>query len=128
MYAGVFSPVYLRRLVPGRKAGLGLKGQVSLMVHSLAWTLGPWEVVIILVIALLLFGKRLPEVGKSLGKGLVEFKKGLRGVEEDIERSTSEYEYRSTQEAKKIDREPTPPPTGTASATPQAKVTENEQA
>ncbi len=96
------------------------------MVHSLAWTLGPWEVVIILVIALLLFGKRLPEVGKSLGKGLVEFKKGLRGVEEDIERSTSEYEYRQTQETKKIDREPTPPTTDTA-ATP-AKVAEKEQA
>lgn len=47
--------------------------------------LGPWEIIIILVIALLIFGKRLPEVGKSLGKGIVEFKKGLHGVEDEIE-------------------------------------------
>ncbi len=47
--------------------------------------LGPWEILIILVIALLIFGKRLPEVGKSLGKGIVEFKKGLHGVEDEIE-------------------------------------------
>jgi sec-independent protein translocase protein TatA len=35
-------------------------------------------------IALLIFGKRLPEVGRSLGKGIVEFKKGLAGIEEDV--------------------------------------------
>jgi sec-independent protein translocase protein TatA len=35
-------------------------------------------------IALLLFGKRLPEVGRSLGKGIIEFKKGLAGIEEDV--------------------------------------------
>lgn len=36
------------------------------------------------VIALLLFGKRLPEMGKSLGKGIVEFKKGLHGIEDEV--------------------------------------------
>ncbi len=46
--------------------------------------LNAMEIVVILVIALLLFGKRLPEVGRSLGKGIVEFKKGIKGVEEDI--------------------------------------------
>jgi sec-independent protein translocase protein TatA len=44
---------------------------------------GQW--LVIAIIGLLLFGKRLPEVGRSLGKGIVEFKKGLKGVEEDIE-------------------------------------------
>jgi sec-independent protein translocase protein TatA len=39
---------------------------------------------IILAIGLLLFGRRLPEVGRSLGQGIVEFKKGLKGVEEEI--------------------------------------------
>src|SRR5580704_17458334 len=38
-------------------------------------------------IALLLFGKRLPDVGRSLGKGIVEFKKGLAGIEDEIEQS-----------------------------------------
>jgi sec-independent protein translocase protein TatA len=45
---------------------------------------GFWEWVVIAVIGLLLFGKRLPEVGRSLGKGIVEFKKGLKGVEEEV--------------------------------------------
>lgn len=47
--------------------------------------LDPGNWLILAMIALLLFGKRLPEVGKSLGKGIIEFKKGLQGVEEDIE-------------------------------------------
>lgn len=47
--------------------------------------LGPVEWIVILALGLLLFGKRLPEVGKSLGKGIVEFKKGLKGVEDEVE-------------------------------------------
>ena len=43
------------------------------------------EMLVILAIGLLLFGKRLPEVGKSLGKGIVEFKKGLKGIEDEID-------------------------------------------
>jgi sec-independent protein translocase protein TatA len=39
-------------------------------------------------IALLLFGKRLPEVGRSLGKGIIEFKKGLAGIEEDVSQAS----------------------------------------
>lgn len=46
---------------------------------------GVMEWAIIAVIALLIFGRRLPEVGKSLGKGIVEFKKGLKGIEDDID-------------------------------------------
>ncbi len=40
---------------------------------------------VILILGLLFFGKRLPEVGRSIGKGIVEFKKGLQGIEDDIE-------------------------------------------
>jgi sec-independent protein translocase protein TatA len=46
---------------------------------------GGAEWIIIAAIGLLLFGKRLPEVGRSLGKGIVEFKKGLKGVEDEVE-------------------------------------------
>lgn len=46
---------------------------------------GNSELLIILVIGLLLFGKRLPEVGRSLGKGIVEFKRGLKDIGTDIE-------------------------------------------
>ena len=50
---------------------------------------GPMEMMIILVIAVLLFGKRLPEVGRSLGKGIVEFKKGIRGIENELDSASS---------------------------------------
>jgi sec-independent protein translocase protein TatA len=40
----------------------------------------PWHIVLILLIALLLFGgKRLPEIGRSLGSGMREFKDSLMG-------------------------------------------------
>ena len=47
-----------------------------------AFALGPSEIVVLLVIGVLLFGNKLPEVGRSLGKSLVEFKKGFHGIEE----------------------------------------------
>jgi sec-independent protein translocase protein TatA len=46
------------------------------------------EMLIVLVIAVLLFGKRLPEVGRSLGKGLVEFKKGLNDIQSEVHSAT----------------------------------------
>jgi sec-independent protein translocase protein TatA len=51
--------------------------------------IGMPEMLVILGLGVLLFGKRLPEVGRSIGKGIVEFKKGLKGVEDDIEESSS---------------------------------------
>ena len=56
------------------------------MLHPIALGMpGGAEWIIIAAIGLLLFGKRLPEVGRSLGKGIVEFKKGLKGVEDEVE-------------------------------------------
>jgi sec-independent protein translocase protein TatA len=49
---------------------------------------GGYEWLIVGMIALLLFGKRLPEVARSLGKGIVEFKKGVRGIEDEVDNST----------------------------------------
>ena len=46
--------------------------------------IGPTEMLFFGIIALLLFGKRLPEVAHNLGKGLTEFKKGIKGVEDDF--------------------------------------------
>ena len=51
--------------------------------------IGTTEVIIILVIGLLIFGRRLPEVGKSLGRSIVEFKKGVKGIEDDIDQGTT---------------------------------------
>lgn len=60
------------------------------MLHPLALSMpGLPEWIIIGLIGLLLFGKRLPEVGRSLGKGIIEFKKGLKGVEDDMDNQVS---------------------------------------
>lgn len=46
---------------------------------------GPWEIVIIALVVLLLFGgKKIPELMKGLGKGVKSFKDGLNEVEKDI--------------------------------------------
>ena len=45
--------------------------------------IGPWQVAIIAIIVLLLFGgKKIPELMKGLGKGIKEFKDGIAGDEE----------------------------------------------
>jgi sec-independent protein translocase protein TatA len=44
-------------------------------------SIGPWEIVLLLLLALLLFGaKRLPEIGRSLGSGMREFKDSVSGM------------------------------------------------
>ncbi len=58
----------------------------------LAWMPGPFEWIVILLVALLLFGRRLPEVGRSLGQGLVEFKKGLKGVKDEVDQTKDEID------------------------------------
>ena len=48
-----------------------------------------WELLILLVVLLLIFGaKRLPEMGRSLGKGMREFKDSVTGVEESMTTTT----------------------------------------
>jgi sec-independent protein translocase protein TatA len=49
-------------------------------------TPGPFEIVIVLVIVLLIFGpKRLPDLGRSLGRGMREFKDSVTGKDDDDE-------------------------------------------
>lgn len=56
------------------------------MLETLAFISMPggWEWLIVLAIGLLIFGRRLPDVGRSIGKTVVEFRKGIREVEDDI--------------------------------------------
>jgi sec-independent protein translocase protein TatA len=49
------------------------------------FNLGGMEWVIILVIGLLLFGSRLPTVGRNIGKSITEFKKGMKEAQDDIQ-------------------------------------------
>jgi len=66
--------------------------------------IGPLEIVIVLIIALIVFGpKRLPELGKSLGKGLNEFRDGLSNIGHDDDEDDDEDDAEPA--------ELTPPPT-----------------
>src|SRR5262249_25955405 len=58
---------------------------VTMMLAFFEGILQPTHLLVILIIGLLIYGKRLPELGRSLGKGLVEFKKGLKGLEDDMD-------------------------------------------
>jgi sec-independent protein translocase protein TatA len=74
----------------------------------------PWHIVLLLLIALLLFGgKRLPEVGRSLGHGMREFKDAITGNSDDTSDTPPEL--------------PPAEPTAAATATPTtATPTERE--
>ena len=78
---------------------------------------GPFELAIVLVIALIVFGpKRLPELGKSVGRGIREFKGSLSGENDDDEAAPP---------AKIESAQPPPPPSESAEA---AKADESAEA
>ncbi len=64
--------------------------------------LGATELMVVAFVALLIFGNRLPSVMRSLGKSVTEFKKGVAGIEEDIDQAVT---------ADKDDKKKGPPPT-----------------
>ncbi len=64
---------------------------MSLVPVPLAF-LGTTELIVIAVIALLLFGTRLPKVARSLGQSVTEFKSGLEEGKRDAERPRGDYE------------------------------------
>ncbi len=52
--------------------------------------IGPWELVLVLVIALIIFGPgKLPEVAKSVGKGINEFKRASNEVKQQVQEAVS---------------------------------------
>ena len=59
---------------------------------------GGYELIIVAGIALLLFGHRLPSVMRSLGRGVVEFKRGIQGVEDEIEEVNKTVSHDSSSE------------------------------
>jgi sec-independent protein translocase protein TatA len=72
--------------------------------------LSPWHLLLIGVVAILLFGNRLPEVARSLGRSVNEFKRGLKEVKEDFDDAVSDDTPREKldappdqEEAKQID-------------------------
>jgi len=69
---------------------------ITLDAFTLAFGLpGHWEWVVLLVLGLLIFGRRLPEVGRNIGRSIVEFKKGIKGVTDEIEEESAKPASRS---------------------------------
>ena len=67
---------------------------------------GMWEIVLIFLVILLLFGaKRLPEIGSSLGKGIREFKGSLREIEGEFKLSDDNDRSRPKPTVKRSDEE-----------------------
>jgi sec-independent protein translocase protein TatA len=66
--------------------------------------LGGQELIILAILGVLLFGRKLPEVGRYLGKGIVEFKKGIKGLEDEYDTSAS-----ATPRHEQITEQPRPP-------------------
>jgi len=50
---------------------------------------GGWEMILLAGVCLLFFGNRLPSVMRSLGKSVTEFKKGVSGIEDDIDKAVT---------------------------------------
>ena len=67
------------------------------MTPLFGWMPGMNELLVIGFISLLIFGNRLPSVMRSLGKSVTEFKKGVSGVEDDIDQAVT------------ADKKPAPP-------------------
>lgn len=70
------------------------------MTHLLAWGLPQGsEWIIIGLIGLLIFGKRLPEVGRSIGQMIVNFKKGMRDAQDEISNAGELPDKKADQQA-----------------------------
>jgi sec-independent protein translocase protein TatA len=56
---------------------------------------GGSEMIIVLIVVLLLFGNRLPNVMRNMGRGIVEFKKGVKGIEDEFEGAKREVDEKT---------------------------------
>ena len=66
------------------------------------FNLGPWEIILILLVILILFGaKRLPELAKGLGQGIKEFKGAMNSAKQEIEDATTNGEKNTEKETEK---------------------------
>jgi sec-independent protein translocase protein TatA len=87
--------------------------------------IGPTELLIVGIIAVILFGNRLPTVARSLGKSLNEFKRGMHDFESEMRSSIYTEPPKSVGYNEKIEHRtpPADPPAGDTAAPPSGEAT-----
>ncbi|MBI1831715.1 MAG: twin-arginine translocase TatA/TatE family subunit [Planctomycetes bacterium] len=80
--------------------------------------LGWGEIIIIGIIAVLLFGRKLPDMAKYLGKSVVEFKKGMHGLEAGFDETANPNAQQQPNAPAAAPAEPVRPPQRVAPAAP----------
>jgi sec-independent protein translocase protein TatA len=84
------------------------------------FNVGPAEILVILLLALVVFGpKRLPEIGKTVGKGLAEFRKATQDIKDEVSRTMDDGEDEAEQ-ATPLPVDQATSPNGSAPTTPVA--------
>jgi sec-independent protein translocase protein TatA len=75
-----------------------------MMPFAFFQNLGMTELMIVAFVSLLIFGNRLPSVMRSLGKSVTEFKKGVSGIEDEIDQAGTPDKKRENDQAVTADR------------------------
>ena len=74
---------------------------MTMELFAFGFVNGPLAYVVLAAIAFLLFGNRLPSVMRSLGRSVVEFKKGVAGIEDDLEEAVNDVETKAKAKSKR---------------------------
>ncbi|MDR3196674.1 MAG: twin-arginine translocase TatA/TatE family subunit [Planctomycetaceae bacterium] len=69
---------------------------ISSIIFGFLGASGPLAYIILGVVAILLFGNRLPSVMRSLGRSVVEFKKGVAGIEDELDEAVRTADEKAT--------------------------------
>ncbi|HXF09165.1 MAG TPA: twin-arginine translocase TatA/TatE family subunit [Desulfuromonadaceae bacterium] len=80
------------------------------MKVMIAGFLGGWEWVVVILAVLLLFGaKRIPDLARSLGSSIREFKKGAREVSDEIQNSVEDKPQKPSAPSQTVSQSSNPP-------------------
>ena len=81
------------------------RSERSLLLNPLKIMLGTWEIILIVLVILLIFGgKKIPELMRGLGKGVKSFKDGVNGKEEEKEEKSKEEEKEEKSNSEQSER------------------------